>query len=239
MDFGKTAADAATGALGGITLGPLGMIAGALMSAVPDLINTFAPHLASAQGEQIAQAVVSAVSAVTGAPSPTPADITALTPDAKANLQVQLAQIAAGAEVARLNAAHAAETTALAEIEARVADTSSARAMTVGLAQSHSPLAWGAALISAIILVAFGGTTYVVLVYALPPGPSATLSNVLLGTLAAMATQVANYWLGSSSGSQSKDAAIANSVPASALSSMQAHAVSGAAPPFASRGTSR
>ena len=53
------------------------------------------------------------------------------------------------------------------------------------------------------------------------PQDNAALANVLLGTLAAMATQVANYWLGSSSGSAAKNSALAgaqtalaNSVPA-------------------------
>jgi hypothetical protein len=36
------------------------------------------------------------------------------------------------------------------------------------------------------------------------PDNDLPLANVLLGTVAAMATQVANYWLGSSSGSRVK-----------------------------------
>ena len=62
---------------------------------------------------------------------------------------------------------------------------------------------------------------WVVLTRAIPENSTA-LANVLLGTLAAMATQVANFWLGSSNGSASKNellasaqTALANSVPAS------------------------
>ncbi len=50
--------------------------------------------------------------------------------------------------------------------------------------------------------------------------------SVLVGTLAAMATQVANYWLGSSLGSSTKNALLANaqnnlasSVPSSMMKS--------------------
>ena len=74
-------------------------------------------------------------------------------------------------------------------------------------------------MLSTIILLAFGGMLYVVLTRSIPES-SAALANVLLGTLAAMATQVANFWLGSSNGSAVKNAllasaqsALANSTP--------------------------
>jgi hypothetical protein len=51
--------------------------------------------------------------------------------------------------------------------------------------------------LSGIILVAFGGLIFVVLTQNNLSGTSMPLANVLLGLLAAMATQVANYWLGS------------------------------------------
>ena len=61
-------------------------------------------------------------------------------------------------------------------------------------------------------LYAFGLMLYVVLKSSIPP-EAAPLANVLLGTLAAMATQVANFWLGSSSGSNKKTDMLFASTP--------------------------
>jgi membrane protein DedA with SNARE-associated domain len=43
-----------------------------------------------------------------------------------------------------------------------------------------------------------------VLVYGIPAGTD-TVANMLLGTLAAMATSVVSYWVGSSAGSARKE----------------------------------
>lgn len=56
----------------------------------------------------------------------------------------------------------------------------------------------------AVVMGFLGGVTLVLT--SSVPERSDALANVLLGTLAAMATQVANYWLGSSAGSAAKDA---------------------------------
>jgi hypothetical protein len=59
-------------------------------------------------------------------------------------------------------------------------------------------------LLSAVILLVFGVLIFIVLTKPALPENGLPLANVLLGTIAAMATQVANYWLGSSSGSATK-----------------------------------
>ena len=48
--------------------------------------------------------------------------------------------------------------------------------------------------------------------------------SILVGTLAAMATQVANYWLGSSIGSNTKNALLANA-QASLATSVPGHLI--------------
>ncbi len=98
---------------------------------------------------------------------------------------------------------------ALDELKARLADTSSAREMSTELAKVHSGLAYGSTVVSVIIVVAFGCTTYSVLTSHLSAADG-QFGSILLGTLAAMATQVANYWLGSSVGSAAKNALLAN-----------------------------
>ena len=61
----------------------------------------------------------------------------------------------------------------------------------------------GAVIVSVVVVVAFAATTGLVLVHAVPEGNGA-VANVILGTLAAMGTQVVHYWLGSSAGSARK-----------------------------------
>lgn len=115
-----------------------------------------------------------------------------------------------------LNADLAARFKAMADLDAAyterfkaaLADVADARKQTVALAESRNPLAWGAAIVSVIVLVAFGGVITLTLLRAIPPG-SETVLNVLLGTLAAMATSVVSYWCGSSVGSARKDSILA------------------------------
>ena len=59
-------------------------------------------------------------------------------------------------------------------------------------------------VISLGVLISFGGVVAIVLLKGLPAG-SETAANMLLGTLAAMATSVVSYWVGSSIGSARKD----------------------------------
>jgi hypothetical protein len=98
---------------------------------------------------------------------------------------------------------------ALDELKAELGDTSSARDMAASLAQAHSGLAYGSMVVSVVIVLAFGWTTYAVLTNHLSTSDG-QFGSVLVGTLAAMATQVANYWLGSSLGSSTKNALLAS-----------------------------
>jgi hypothetical protein len=90
---------------------------------------------------------------------------------------------------------------------AQLADTASARAQTVALAQAGSALAWGAVLISIVVLAAFGVALWVILRGEIPAG-SRDVAFQLLGMLGTMAAGVVAYWVGSSSGSAAKTATI-------------------------------
>jgi len=98
---------------------------------------------------------------------------------------------------------------ALDELKARLGDTGSARDMATELAKAHSGLAYGGVVVSVVIIVAFGWTTYSVLTSHMSASDG-QFGSILVGTLAAMATQVANYWLGSSIGSNTKNTILAN-----------------------------
>ena len=172
------------------------------MGALIPLALTIAPEIAKwlfGEGaDKTTAAVAAAVETVTGT-----ADADAATaklqqdPAAASQLRLQLARIAAEQE----RAARAADLDLLA---ATLRDTADARAQTVALATQKATLAWSAPVISGVVLVTFGAVMAMVLLYGMPTGAE-TAANVLLGTLAAMATSVVSYWVGSSAGSARKD----------------------------------
>lgn len=83
-----------------------------------------------------------------------------------------------------------------------MSDTTDAAPLPSGM--SPSIRTWGAIVISVTIVGGFLLMGWVVLTQAAPTG-SETASAIVLGNTAIMAGQVANYWLGSSAGSASKD----------------------------------
>jgi F0F1-type ATP synthase assembly protein I len=149
-------------------------------------------------------------------------------PQASSDLAAQLATLQIQMQKEQDDAAEAARQDALDDLKARLADTGSARDMATQLAQAHSGLAYGGVVVSVVIVGAFGWTTYSVLTSHMSASDG-QFGSILVGTLAAMATQVANYWLGSSQGSSAKNALLANaqnslatSVPSTMLKSTTA-----------------
>ena len=138
-------------------------------------------------------------------------------PELAAQIQAQLAQIAAQREIEANRAAEAQRAAEIAQIEAAIADTDSARRQTIALAASGSNIAWGAPVVSALVLLTFGVVMALAFTRSLPDG-SQTILNVLLGSLAAMATSVVSYWVGSSAGSARKDGTIREQSQALAVS---------------------
>ena len=174
------------------------------------LAISLAPELArwlfGAKAADTAAAVSAAVQAVTGTPDEAMAQqVLARDPQATALLRVQLAQIAAAAD----QAARQAE---LDTLTAGLRDVASARAQTVELAQAHSRVQWAPVVVSLVVLVTFAVVMWAALSSTLPAG-SETILNMLLGTLAAMATSVVGYWVGSSSGSAAKTEMLYQSTP--------------------------
>jgi hypothetical protein len=130
-------------------------------------------------------------------------------PQASSDLAAQLATLQIQMQKEQDDAAEAVRQDALDDLKVRLADTGSARDMATQLAQAHSGLAYGGVVVSVVIVVAFGWTTYSVLTSHMSASDG-QFGSILVGTLAAMATQVANYWLGSSQGSSAKNALLAN-----------------------------
>lgn len=185
------------------------------------LVLSLAPQLAGmifgSKGADATAKVAAVVQTVVGsvADLSTPDGVAAAVAHIQANQQVSadLAAKLADLQLQMLKeqdeAAQAQRQDALDELKARLADTGSARAMATELATVHSGLAYGGVIVSVVIVAAFGTTTYAVLTGHLSTSDG-QFGSVLIGTLAAMATQVANYWLGSSQGSSAKNALLAN-----------------------------
>jgi hypothetical protein len=192
-----------------------------MFAALIPLVLSLAPQLASmifgSKGADATAKVADVVQTVVG----TVADLSAPGGVAAAVAHIQANQQAASELAAKLADLHlqmqkeqdadsdAFRRDALDDLKARLGDTGSARDMATELAKAHSGLAYGGVIVSVVIVVAFGWTTYAVLTSHMSAADG-QFGSILVGTLAAMATQVANYWLGSSIGSNTKNALLAN-----------------------------
>jgi hypothetical protein len=183
------------------------------MGALIPLAISLAPELGKwlfgASGQEVATAVAGVVQSVTGATSDDAAvQVVARDPAVAARLRVQLARIAAAREAAARQAD-------LDTLKAHLTDTRDARGQTVSLARAGSAVQWAPAVVSVVVLATFGVVMWAALTRALPAG-SETILNMLLGTLAAMATSVVGYWVGSSAGSATKTDMLYRSAPVGA-----------------------
>lgn len=168
-------------------LGPAGRIA-------LDLAPELGRWLLAPDAAPVVAAVQEAIKAATGAEDPAAQAAVLADPDRAVRLRIALAGIAAASAAA-----------ADARLAAQVTD---AQMAAVQRAAAGGVAAWGAPVISLVVLATFGTVMWLVLLHAVPPG-SETVLNVLLGTLAAMATNVVGYWVGSSAGSARKDERLA------------------------------
>lgn len=94
---------------------------------------------------------------------------------------------------------------------------------------------WGRVLVSVLVVAGFIGVTVIYMTRKLDGNPVPEILSILLGSLATNFTTVVAYWMGSSSGSSSKDNTIENmaakvpTVPVIVIGFLLATAVSKAA----------
>ena len=192
-----------------------------MFAALLPLVLTLAPQLAGmifgSNGAEATAKVSGVVQAVVGdvadlsVPGGAAAALAHLQSNAQASadLAEKLAELHLQMQKQQDDEIEASRKDMLDELRLRLDDAASARTMASQLASSHSGMAYGGVVVSVVIVAAFGWTTYSVLNNHLS-ATDGQFGAILVGTLAAMATQVANYWLGSSVGSASKDALLAN-----------------------------
>jgi len=172
-------------------------IAAALIPLLAQIIPGIAGWFGGDRAEETAGQVVNVVRAVTGGATD-PATVAAVLADPTkgAEIAVQLARIQADREKARDEAITA-------RMRAAVEDTANARATMTTLAAQKSPLAYGSAMVSAVILALFS-----LMVVAEQFGYPAIGEGSKQLVQTAL-TLVLGYWVGSSSGSAAKDTRIA------------------------------
>ena len=187
----------------------------ALIPLAIQIAPTIAKWLFGSDSATVVQQVANVVTQVTGVAAPHTDDGMAAVeavlqgkPELALQIQVQLAKIAADREMETDRTAEAARKAELESLLAQIADTNSARRQTIALAEAGSKIAYGAPVVSALVLITFAIVMTLAFSRSLPLG-SETILNMLLGSLAAMATSVVSYWVGSSAGSARKDAHIA------------------------------
>jgi hypothetical protein len=185
-------------------------LVGIATAILPDLIKLIAGDTAGTVAKDVSAAVKTATS--TDDPVQAKQKIQA-DPAVAADLQAKLAQIALDATKAQ-NAEQAQKRAdELTELKNRLADVQAARSNLVDLARLNSPLANVPPKVSYITMIGFFVVlTVLVIDGVLPAGYTSDLSknqlvNICIGALVAAFSTVINFWLGSSKGSQDKDAA--------------------------------
>lgn len=173
-------------------MGALAMLLPLALQLAPGL----ARYLGGSDAGTTAGQVADAIRAVTGTDDPAAAATAIRDPAVAAQLQIRLAEIQAAREAAD-------RTAELDTLRALLSDKSSARGLLSSMVQAGSAVQWAPVFVSLLVLATFGVVMFAALTSALPPG-SETILNMLLGTLAAMATSVVGYWVGSSAGSAQK-----------------------------------
>ena len=180
------------------------------MGALIPLAITLAPEIGKwlfgTKGEATATAVAQVVQAVTGTSDADAAQAALVRdPQLATQLRLQLAQLAAQNEQAQRQAD-------LDDLEARLRDVASARSQTVDLARANSPVAWGAPIVSIVVLLIFGYAFWIA--FNTPPDKATPVQIGLTEILKAALISVIGYWVGSSAGSDRKTALLYHSSPA-------------------------
>lgn len=164
-----------------------------------DVIGSIAPGLAAALGGPLAGAAVKVIAEkVLGRPDAGADEVAAALSSGSLT----------GEQIVALRAAESTLQIELAKVDqareaAGLVDTQSARSQTVELARTGSGIAWGAPLVSALIVLGYFFCIFQLFIVKadLPPN-SFQLLNTLFGALTLAFGQVCNYWLGSSAGSK-------------------------------------
>ena len=214
INYGAALGDAASSAAAGMMFGPVGGILGGLTGFAVEVVPGLFPHLFGKNSAQVQAEVKGVLANATGGKTDV-SDVQAAIatdPGKKDEVKQRLAEIVARADEAQRQAEVQQRQVDLEQIKLAFADTANARGQTADLAKAGSPLAWGAPVISVVVLMMFALIVLMAIYYPVKD-QSTALINAVLGTLATMSTAVVTYWVGSSAGSVQKTALLAKAPP--------------------------
>ena len=170
-----------------------------------EIVGGIAPGLAAALGGPLAGAAVKVIAdKVLGRPDATEDEVFAALATGPLT----------GEQIVALKSAEQSFQIEMAKVDqardaAFIDDTKSARQQTVELAKEGSGIAWGAPVVSIMIVGGFFIAVYMLFIMERTwDERTANLLNVLFGALTVSFTSVTNYWLGSSNGSKKSGDAI-------------------------------
>lgn len=169
------------------------------------LVGTIAPGLATALGGPLAGAAVKVLGdKLLGKPDASEDEVAAaLSSGSLSGEQItalKLAEQNFALEMARIDAASNA---------AAIQDTANARQQTVDLAKAGSGIAWGAPVVSTMVVTGYFACIWLLFMRGEDlPDNIATLINIMFGALQLAFGSVINYWMGSSNGSKKSGDAI-------------------------------
>lgn len=170
-----------------------------------DLVRTVAPGIATAAGGPgLGLAVKILGDKLLGNPDASETDVAAAlsagTLSGEQIVALKQAEQQLTLETARIDAARE---------NALLADTADARRQTADLARAGSAIAWGAPVVSIMVVTGYFVCIWILFVRGDDlPDNIATLINVMFGALQLAFGSVINYWLGSSNGSKKSGDAI-------------------------------
>jgi len=209
-------------------MNPLFAIAASLF---PELIKLVAGDKSADKANGLIEQVIKAVTDTTRTKEASEAKTKVDTdPKVATELQAKLAEIAVTARKAELDAAQQERETQIKAEKARaeadlefgkqsMEETSRARAALLTLAQFDKPLGWTPSIISYMVISGFFLIILLLMFNVVRPAPAGSngevsviqILNICIGAIAAAFATVINFWLGSSLGSRSKDAALTTS----------------------------
>lgn len=170
---------------------------GALLKAGAPILATIVGGPVAIIGTAVIGALADALSSPGSPVAPTPEAVTtAINTNPNASVIVKQVEAEKGS-------------TFVDELNVRLKDVQDARATNLSLVKEGSNIAWGSPVVSVLVVVLFALVLTVFLTKPIQFSEAqSALLNITVGTLTAAFTQVVNYWLGSSHGSSSKDAAL-------------------------------
>lgn len=190
------------------------LLVGVALKYTPDLIGS----VFGEKSGQTARDLVETIKTLTGKETADEAmAVFKDNPELQAKLQEKAMDLKKAAEERAFQERMAERQTMFAEFQERMKDIGSARQHTLELHKAGSVIAWGAPIVSVIVLTTFLLTLYLAFTSEGLPNNNAhdQLINLMAGALTTMATAVVGYWVGTSASSAQKTNLLAMSSPVS------------------------